>query len=160
MGCDMETTLCHIIDKDKVLLKMASRGVSKGKWNALGGKIENGESPRENALRESYEESGLVLKDMKKIGVLSFYRGSKRNLFLKMHVFSATKFSGRITEGEEGKLRWFNVDEMPFDQMWDDDKYWWHLMRHNICFDGEFIFDSKMSKVQSYAIKRIRKASS
>ena len=153
----METTLCHIINGNKVLLKMAARGVSKGKWNGLGGKIDNGESPKQSAIREVREESGLVVKDMRERGTLYFYKGSRDILFVKMHLFSATKFDGKLTESDEGKLKWFNLDKLPYDEMWDDDRFWWPLMFDGLKFEGEFVFDQEMNRVVSYSISKIER---
>ena len=49
-----EATLVEIIDGGRMLLKRATRGISRGMWNGLGGKIESGESPEQSAIRESW----------------------------------------------------------------------------------------------------------
>src|SRR5271156_6305865 len=53
-----------------------------GKWNGLGGKCEEGESPLETARREFHEESGLELPAtaFKPLGVLQFpdFKPAKR----------------------------------------------------------------------------------
>ncbi len=43
----------------KVLLGRKKRGMGFGKWNGFGGKIEDGETMRECAVRELYEECGI-----------------------------------------------------------------------------------------------------
>ena len=48
----IEATICHIIRGRKLLLKKATRGISVGKWNAPGGKLEPGETPEQCARRE------------------------------------------------------------------------------------------------------------
>ena len=55
----IEATICHVIRGRRLLLKRANRGISVGKWNAPGGKIEAGETPEECAQREVLEETGL-----------------------------------------------------------------------------------------------------
>jgi 8-oxo-dGTP pyrophosphatase MutT (NUDIX family) len=46
-----EATICYIRSGGKVLLKMSTRGMSKGYWNLPGGKIEKAETPRPVLLR-------------------------------------------------------------------------------------------------------------
>lgn len=152
-----ETTLCEIMKGRKMLLKKATRGVSKGKWNALGGKIDKGETPREGAIREVEEESGLLLKKIEKWGTITFYRGSRRRLFLKMHLFMSSNFRGRPKSTEEGRLRWFDAKKLPYDRMWDDDIYWMPLFLKGFRFDAVFVYDRRMGKVMEYTISRIRK---
>jgi len=44
--------------------------IHQGKWNGLGGKFENGETPEECAIREVLEESGLSIQNPKFCGLL------------------------------------------------------------------------------------------
>lgn len=43
-----------------VLLGMKKRGFGKGKWNGFGGKVEQGETMVESAVRELKEEAGIT----------------------------------------------------------------------------------------------------
>lgn len=43
----------------------------EGKWNGLGGKIEFGETPEENAIREIKEESGLIVRNPVLKGIIT-----------------------------------------------------------------------------------------
>ena len=54
-------TLVLIRDKlsGDVLLGMKKRGFGIGKWNGFGGKVKDGETIRECAMRETQEECGL-----------------------------------------------------------------------------------------------------
>lgn len=151
----MEVTLCNVISGNRILLKKATRGISKGKWNGLGGKIEPGERPKESAIREVREESGLAIRDIRERGIIYFYVGSEKKPSIKMYLFSATKFTGMLTEGEEGKLRWFYLDSIPYDGMWDDDRFWWPVFLNGISFRGDFFLDKTMKRVISYRISKI-----
>lgn len=148
-----EMTLCHIIDDStgSILLKKANRGVSKGKWNAVGGKIEPKETPYEGAIREAYEESGLLVEDL-------FYHG--RMLFhldaadFVVHLFSTHNVTGSLKASDEGNLLWFKLSEIPYDDMWDDDNYWMGLMLRGILFDAEFFYYKGNGAVQKAIIDR------
>lgn len=147
-----EATLCHIIDGDKLLLKMAVRGVSKGKWNAAGGKVEDGESPLDNAIRETYEETGLTVSNLFYHGLLKFYLNGKMDLSFAVHLFSTTSFKGQLRSTEEGEVRWFKFKDVPFDLLWADDLVWWELMLDGRRFDGSFYFDEQNKTLTQYAM--------
>ena len=56
-----DTSLVYPIRKDgRILLGHKRRGMGAGKWNGFGGKREDGETMRECAARELFEESGLI----------------------------------------------------------------------------------------------------
>ncbi|HZJ87471.1 MAG TPA: NUDIX domain-containing protein [Erysipelothrix sp.] len=51
-------------DKDKVLMCHRQKDPYKGKYNFVGGKLENDESNLSGAYRELYEETGISQKDV------------------------------------------------------------------------------------------------
>ena len=55
----VETTLCYIIHEKKVLMMYRNKKENdfhEGKWNGLGGKIEEGETAYEGIRREVLED--------------------------------------------------------------------------------------------------------
>lgn len=38
------------------------------------------------------------------------------------------------------KPKWFHINEIPFNEMWPDDKYWFPLFLKNKKFEGYFLF--------------------
>lgn len=60
-----------IIEKGKVLMVKARRGITKGMWNLPGGFIGYGEHPSESARREVYEELGLRVTLGRLLGIYS-----------------------------------------------------------------------------------------
>ena len=72
-----DTSLVYPVRKDgRVLLGHKRRGMGAGKWNGFGGKREDGETMRECAARELFEESGLIAdpKDFEAVGDLYFHQ--------------------------------------------------------------------------------------
>ena len=138
-------------------MKRATRGISKGKWNAPGGKIEPGESPEENARREVREETGLRVRNLFYHGAISFFMGGGRKLGIKVHLFSTRQFHGRMSSTDEGEVGWFGVTEIPFLEMWDDDKYWIQLMLARSRFNAKFYYDRANRKVTDYEIRSRRR---
>ena len=148
-------TLCEIIKDNKILLKKASRGVSKGKWNGLGGKIEKNETVLEILIREVKEEAGITIKNPFYHGKITFFQGNRNKIFGIVYVFSAKDFEGEIRESEEGELRWFSLDNIPFNEMWKDDYIWLPLVLERKRFEAEFLFDSYMENIIEYRIKEL-----
>jgi 8-oxo-dGTP diphosphatase len=146
-------TLCEIVKDGKILLKKANRGVSESKWNGLGGKIEEGETPLQNVIREVKEESNLTVSKLKKHGVITFYKLSKNNVFFVVHVFSTNDFEGELKAGDEGELRWFDLDSIPYGEMWVDDPLWMPLVLEGKEFEAEFVFNESTDRILEHSIR-------
>ena len=66
-------TICYVDNGKQFLLlhrNKKSNDVHEGKWIGVGGKFEAGETPEECAIREIYEETGLVAKKLDIRGVI------------------------------------------------------------------------------------------
>ena len=63
----LETTLCLLRKDNKILLAMKKRGFGTGKYNGVGGKIENGETLNEAMIRETKEEIGVIPTKYEKV---------------------------------------------------------------------------------------------
>ena len=75
-----------------------------GRWDLIGGALEDGESPEDAAVRETLEELGLVLEDF-------LYWGDLRGIVL-IHVFLAPlDVAAEALELSEGQqVAWFDPD--------------------------------------------------
>ncbi|KMK78064.1 NUDIX hydrolase [Alkalihalobacillus pseudalcaliphilus] len=52
-------TLCFIKRQDEILMLNREKAPTKGLWNGVGGKMEQGETPLECVIREVKEETGI-----------------------------------------------------------------------------------------------------
>ncbi len=144
-----KTLTLLIIHKDeKVLLGMKKRGFGVGRWNGFGGKVDKGESIEEAAKRELFEESGLAVDVIEKMGGLDFSWQNKPDMVLQVHIFKVSDFSGFPTETEEMKPEWFLVKDIPYQKMWADDKYWFPLLLEGKKFTGKFVFNEANAVVE------------
>lgn len=135
-------TLCIIHDHPRVLLGMKKRGFGMGRWNGFGGKVEPGETIEKAAKRELFEEAGIKVANIEKMGEIEFeFTGDP--VMLQVHIFKAVNFEGEPFESEEMKPQWYNVDELPLDQMWPDDKHWLPLFLAGKKFRGNFVFEGQ-----------------
>lgn len=141
-------TLNIVHQNGKVLLGMKKRGFGEGRWNGFGGKVAEGETVEEGAMRETYEEAGIVPSDLVKLGVLEFVFEGQEDDILETHVFKSTSFEGEAGESEEMKPQWFAEADIPFASMWKDDILWFPYFLQNKKFTGRFLFDSDHNIVE------------
>lgn len=149
----VKATLVHVINGNKILLKKATRGISKDKWNAPGGKIGESETAEQNAVREVFEETGLKIKNLFYHGEIKFFLDGKNELSIHGFLFSAKDFSGEPKSTEEGEVKWFDVKEIPYDKMWPDDIYWLPLMVQGKKFDADFYFADGNKEIIKHEIR-------
>ena len=124
-----DATLCMLFRGNpikEVLLGMKKARFGAGKYNGFGGKVEPNETIVQAAARELAEEVGLYvdLVDLQPVGHLTFLFPHKREWEQVVHVYAAYTWRGTPIESEEMAPAWFRVDEIPYDEMWDDDRYW------------------------------------
>jgi len=142
---------------DKVLLAMKKRGFGEGRWNGVGGKVEEGESIEQATIRETQEEIGVTPDSLEKVADLRFKAFFKGDLTLMhVHTYFSYKWIGTPKESEEMSPKWFNLDNIPYDSMWDDDKYWLPLVIKGQKVSADFEFD-KSDKVISHSVKIIER---
>jgi len=151
----IQATLCLIVRDSRTLLLKKSKGLfGEGRWSCPGGKILPHEEPKPAAIREVLEETRLVVKSPAEIGLIYFYNESQRlSPVWTVHTFLARQFDGVPIGGREGQLKWFNVDALPFDEMWEDDQYWYRLALDGARFDGWFYFSSDFKKLIDHRIE-------
>ena len=146
-------TLCLVQEGDKLLLGMKKRGLGSGRWNGFGGKVHEGETIEEAAKRETFEEAGIEIKNMERVGNMDFLWEGRKDIF-GVSVFKVLEYSGFPKETEEMKPQWFSISEIPYENMWPDDKYWIPLFLQGKKFDGRCLFDEK-DNILDYNFKEI-----
>lgn len=132
-------TVCIVHEHPMILLGMKKRGFGAGRWNGFGGKLEEGETIFQAALLEMKEEAGVLAKKLERRGVIDFeFQGNSE--ILEVHFFKSSGIEGEPRESEEMRPQWFHVDEIPFDQMWPSDRYWYPLFLQDKKFSGRVLF--------------------
>ena len=132
-------TLTFVLQDGQVLLIRKKRGLGAGKVNGPGGRLEPDEEPVDCAVREVEEELGITPLGLE-------YRGE--NLFqftdgysIHVYAFTATGYEGDIRETEEATPMWTNLDAIPYDEMWEDDRLWLPHSLGGLTPQGRYIFD-------------------
>lgn len=137
---NVRATLIFIRRDHEVLLIRKKRGFGRGKINGPGGKLDPGESELDCAVREIAEELDIQAIDPTKRGELWFH--FLDGMAMHVAVFMTTEFAGEAAETEEAAPLWTPIDQIPFDEMWADDRHWLRRMLLGAeTFVGRFLFD-------------------
>ena len=144
-------TLVYVLRNQSVLLINKLRGHGKGKVNAPGGKFESGESPESCAIRELHEEVGLRVSVVRCSARLKFL-DLENGFSLEGHVFLADDFNGTPRGTPEADPFWCSLDSIPFESMWEDDRYWLPYVLAGEKVLGEFLFEN--DKLKQWFIER------
>ncbi len=132
--------ITYVEDGDKLLFIEKKRGLGQGYYNAPGGHIELEETAVEAAIRETKEETGLDVSNLEYRGVLHFNFKDIREIG---YVYFTSTFSGELKECDEARPFWINKKEIPYDNMWEDDKLWLQKAIEGHHFEAYFIFDDR-----------------
>lgn len=138
-----QATLLFLIDHDKILLAMKKRGFGAGKWNGSGGKVKDGESIEQAAIRECQEEINVTPVSLKEVAVNSFYFPKNPEWDQQVTIYLCDKWSGKPTESEEMTPKWFKISDLPYQEMWSSDHYWLPKVLDGNYVDADFYFDEK-----------------
>ncbi len=126
----INTTLCYI-EKEGAYLMMhrvkKQKDINKDKWVGVGGKISDGESPRESIIREIKEETGVVPLNLEYRGIITFVSDLYGTEI--MHLFTACGYVGKInTDCDEGELVWVDKQKVYDLAVWEGDKIFFRLL--------------------------------
>lgn len=143
MHTDIRRTLLFLIRDDQILLAMKKRGFGAGKWNGVGGKLNDSETVEQALVRECQEEIGVTPLEYKKVAELDFVQDVDTPDPWHMYVYAyiCTEWNGEPEETEEMAPKWYPLDGIPYKNMWDDDEYWLPLVIAGEHVRGKFTFD-------------------
>jgi len=137
----LRATLMFVVRDHEVLLIEKQRGMGAGKINAPGGKIDDGETPVQSAIRETEEELRITPLAPRKVGELFFAMTDLPDIHC--HVFRAREYSGEVTATAEAIPHWTAIHRIPYELMWEDDRYWLPRMLEGRSFRGRFCFEGE-----------------
>lgn len=135
---DLTGTLLFLSSNDDVLLIRKKRGHGAGKINGPGGKLDAGESPAQCAVRETFEETGVEALDPQLAAIMRFVDLESDDWL--GYVFVAPRYRGDLRETAEAIPAWFARGDIPFEEMWDDDRYWLPRILAGEVLKGDFLF--------------------
>ncbi len=129
------TTLCYLEQNHSYLMLhriKKKEDVNAGKWIGLGGHFEYQESPEECVCREVLEETGLRLERYRYRGIVTFIYNDHEAEY--MSLFTATRWSGELTDCDEGVLQWIPKDQVWKLNLWAGDRIFLRLLEERETF--------------------------
>lgn len=148
------TSLCYIErDGRYLMLHRVKKELdeNRDKWIGVGGKIEEGESPEDCALREVREETGLTLLSWRYRGIVTFVSDEWGTEY--MHLFTSEDFSGTLRDDcAEGTLEWIEKPRLLSLPIWEGDKIFLRLLDTDepffslkLCYAGDRLAEAVLN---------------
>ncbi len=143
--------------ENRILLAMKKRGFGAGKWNGVGGKLDNGETVMEAMIREAEEEIGVKIKseDLEEVAINAFSFQDKKEWNQVVHVFFTDKWEGEPIETEEMNPKWFDQDTLPYEDMWITDPHWLPRVLVGERIKASFLFNKDGGEILEMKIEKI-----
>ena len=149
------TSLCYIEKNDAYLMLhrvKKENDENADKWIGIGGKFEAGETPEECAMREIYEETGLVPQKLFYRGIVTFVSNLYGTEY--MHLFIAKDVIGKMIEScDEGVLEWIPKKEIAKLPLWAGDHLFLRLLDSDrpffslkLCYEGERLISAVLDQ--------------
>lgn len=141
----IESTICLPLlgtPPNQVLLALKKRGFGVGKITGVGGKLEAGEDAAHSAVREMAEEISIrvAVTDLRARGVIDFFFPFKPAWNMRSTLFVVEKWQGTPCESDEVAPTFYPFDQIPFEQMWADGRYWLPPILQNKSIQARFVF--------------------
>ncbi len=137
-------TLCYLMDGERTLMLhriKKKNDFHEGKWNGLGGKFETGETPEECAIREIKEECGLLMKNPRMHGFITFpLFDGKKDWYV--FLFTSTDFEGELIDSHEGKLEWIPNERLLDLNLWEGDRIFIPWLFQEKFFSAKFVYEN------------------
>lgn len=101
---------CYLIKDNEVVVTKYKKGNKKeGYYDIPGGKIEEGEIPKQTAIREMKEETGIEIQNLKYKGIMTIEYPDRMFIF---DTFISKEYEGEPQEFEENTSEWIDIDEL------------------------------------------------
>jgi 8-oxo-dGTP diphosphatase len=150
----LPATVCYPVVDDEMLLIRKQRGLGAGKIVGAGGKVEDGETPDDCVRREVREELRVRPVGVERVGELHFHFGGPApdGDSILGYVYRADGVEGKPEATEEAVPVWHPVDDLPYGEMWVDDRVWMPHLLDGRTFRGTFVLDDDGERLTEYEL--------
>lgn len=137
---------------------MKKRGFGVGRWNGAGGKMDlkKDKTILDAVIRETKEEIGVDIKNPKQVGLFHFRFENNKEWDQDVHLFLAKSWEGEPAESEEMMPKWFAFKDIPYKDMWPDDKHWLPHILDGKKLEADFVF-GQGDKILDFNLKIVDK---
>ncbi len=113
IGIIVHTVIINSEGKFLIIQRASDNDVYPSLWDIPGGTLETGEDPKEGAIREIKEETGLTVSDLKLFTYTSNIDKEKGIQFIRL-IFKATYDSGdvKLNPREHQDYGWINISDI------------------------------------------------
>lgn len=148
-------TLAYLLKDKKICLGYKKRGFGEGNWNGFGGKLEEGETAPQAAVREIKEEIEVIVneKDLEQVLDVEFY--FKDGLHLKVPTYFVYTWLCEPRETAEMRPHWFAHEDIPYEKMWSDDIHWMPRVLAGERLVGKVWFDGSGKEIAKMEWKSV-----
>jgi len=108
----IDVALGLVQENGRWLVSRRSPGrIFAGLWEFPGGKMHDGESACEAAIREVREETGLTVESVSELGTLD---GSRPGLSVTLHLILCRRLDGEAAPSDDSvlEIRWMTCNEL------------------------------------------------
>ncbi len=106
---------CIVADGDRTLLLRRGIEPSRGKWTYPGGFVDLGETPQRCAVRETFEEVGMTVRDPELLGI--FADRHEPSPIIVVTYVAQPGAENPILTLEAIEVRYFAVNEIPWNDL-------------------------------------------
>ncbi len=154
---DKVYTLLFLRKDNEILLAMKKRGFGTGKWNGVGGKIEPNETIEQALVRETQEEINVTPLKYSKVAEQDFLMNvdTDKPNHMYVNVYVCSQWQGEPIESEEMAPKWYNISDIPYDDMWQDDPHWLPQVLDGKKIVGDYTFASDDSML-THNVKEVK----
>jgi len=145
-GLKRVATLCVLKHEQNFLLLKRLKEPNKNQYTPVGGKLDPYESPKQAAIRETFEESGVDVPDMKYCGLLTESSPKKYNWV--SYVYLAEIDFITPPPCNEGELAWVNFAEVLKVPTPKTDWYIYKYILEKQAFAFSAIYDDKLTLLE------------
>jgi 8-oxo-dGTP diphosphatase len=102
-----------VVEDGRTLLGLRAHEPDAGRWDLLGGFLDEGEDPLDGLRRELLEETGLEIEPGDYLGAYVDSYGESGTAVLNL-VFEASVLAGEMAPADDvAELRWFDLESLP-----------------------------------------------
>jgi len=141
-----EAVVAYCINGSQVLLgrrKTSSTDLGINNIAGLGGKLEQNEAYTDALIRELNEEVGIIPIKYVDMGRVVFLNPHNTKWNLAVQIYIVNKWEGDPRESDETEPMWFDIDKIPLDNMFSDNRYWLPQVLTGQKVDGVFMFEEE-----------------
>jgi 8-oxo-dGTP pyrophosphatase MutT (NUDIX family) len=127
-----------VVRDGRILLLRRNGGIGSGAWYVPGGVVDRGEQPADAAVRETFEETGLIVGPAELLRVWSWSAQNGRDAYHAAYIAHAPAGEVALSH-EHSDFRWMTPDEYAarnlkpeFEALYPEFATWFREVRRNV----------------------------